>query len=917
MPNSGVPLFLTDREALPAAVARRLGTQASAIWDDLLLVVPTMETGRRIVDRLVAGQDGGVVFPPRLATPFSLIPFAQGEGVAAPVQAELAWREVLLSAKDCPETFGPESGPADRAGLAPAFVELTRTLAAADHSIGTAAEALVGRDGRWTEWTRLWERYLGALKSAGWRCPADAQRASAASYETPPGIRRIIVAGVPDLPPLAARALMQVGAEIWVHAPGLDQPTDAFDALGRAHAGFWSQREFDFPEDSLRVRESLEELAGEVAERSISSPERPAVICGDSGLADEIESALEAAGGTGFQPEGQPLGRHPVIQLAARLAGWGPESEWDEMEALLRHPDFLAWLANERVNVDFRRWTDFGSLALRPQVRDLRRRFEALGEKDRNRLSVVLPMIEVFEKLATSELEPPARLRGILAAIYHDRNMAVRPGDKEAAKALVQTLDEILDAGSWSPLSGAELAGTLEAIGGTWTSDRAPGAVEIEGWLELAGEDASLILLAGFNEGLLPSRRRIDPLLPDSARAALGLDHAASREARDAAILHSACAVEGRTVVILTARRGSDGSPLKPSRFLLRRPDSDLAERVLFLCREIPVTTAPDICDFRDAPLKIPAATVSATDINVTDFSIYLTCPLRFHLSHRLGFSSSKDVLHRLDHAAFGNWIHAILQAFGNDPSIRDSSDEGAIFAWLSERWDQRFAVYGDDVDLLLQREAGRMRLESFAKTQAATRRDGWQIRHTEWRIADGDQGLEIPGWPLRLRGRIDRIDVRKDELRVIDYKTGTLRSKSEPVRGQHLKKKRADGEFGVVPDFALFEDEHWTNLQLPLYAAALRIARPDDVPETTPSLAYFILAEDPEKCGLFEWTPTAEEAASADRCAKAIAKEVHENAVERWIAEGDYRRFAVDPDYDDFEPIALSSFIEAGALTV
>lgn len=910
MSHSGPPTFLTGRQNLPSAVAARLAAGGSETFDDVLLVLPTMETGRRIVDALVRQANGRIVFPPRLATAFSLVPFGGSGDVASPIQAALAWREVLLAAADCPETFGEHSEPGARANLAPVLVELTRTLAAADHSISSAAGILAGRDRRWLEWERLSERYLAFLARQGWKCPAEAQRESAAVFSKPRGIHRIIVAGVPDLPPLAARALENAGAEIWIHAPGIDDPDRAFDRQGRARPEFWSARHFDFPDPG--VFESLEDLAADAARRALAEPGRAAIICGDPGLSDEMESALAAAGGSGFQPEGHPLARHPVVQLGVRLARFGPHSAWDEMEALLRHPDFLAWLRRREVAVDFARWTTYGALALRPDVLQLRERFEDFRPKERERLSVVLPLITIWEDLAATESLPAERLRRILSEIYSDRNMAVRPGDKDAAKAVVQTLDEIRSVPGLSPLNGSDLAAILESIAGTWTPEKPAGAIEIEGWLEVAGEDASCIVLAGFNEGLLPSRRRIDPLLPDSAREALGLDHSASRETRDAALLAAASAIEGRSVVALAARRASDGSPLKPSRFLLRRPDAELPARVLHLCGEIPFERPPDVCDFRRAPLRLRRPERPVTAMNVTDFKAYLACPLRFHLSRRLEFSGPEDVLHRLDHAAFGNWLHQTLQAFGNEPAIRDSSDASEILDWLDERWSGRFAVYGEDVDLLLQKEAGRMRLESFAKVQAATRRDGWTIRHAEWRIASGENGLAIPGWPLALRGRIDRIDVRGEDVRVIDYKTGSVKS----VRGEHVRKTRPDSEFGLVPDFArIGDDEHWTNLQLPLYATALRTFRPPDIPDTPPVPAYFILAEDSGKCGILDWPLDESVVASAESCAREIMAEVSADRVGEWIASRDFRRFAVDPDYDDFEPLALSAFIEAGAL--
>jgi hypothetical protein len=65
----------------------------------------------------------------------------------------------------------------------------------------------------------------------------------------------------------------------------------------------------------------------------------------------------------------------------------------------------------------------------------------------------------------------------------------------------------------------------------------------------------------------------------------------------------------------------------------------------------------------------------------------------------------------------------------------------------------------------------------------------------------------------------------------------------------------------------------------------------------------------------LHEWADADLE--SATRCALGVAQEVASDAVLDWIAAKDFSRFAVDPDHDDFESLALSRFIEEGALVV
>ena len=212
-------------------------------------------------------------------------------------------------------------------------------------------------------------------------------------------------------------------------------------------------------------------------------------------------------------------------------------------------------------------------------------------------------------------------------------------------------------------------------------------------------------------------------------------------------------------------------------------------------------------------------------------------------------------------------------------------------------------------MNFVLQRESGRLRLEEFAIAQANLRTEGWKTELVEWKFS----GVTPPDWPLALKGRIDRVDVREGEMLLIDYKTGGL-GKINPARSAHLKRARTRGRFGNKPEYAVLGNDVWCDLQLPLYATAVSLARPIDVPEKI-RLAYFLIADDVTQTGLCEWTDADQQ--SATRCALGVAQEVADDAVLDWIAAKDFSRFAVDPDHDDFESLALSRLIEEGALIV
>jgi len=898
----------TGKIPLPQAVAAHLRSQAEKSFDHILVVLPTIEAGRRVIDALLG--DDTVIFPPRFATPLTLVPFGEGEGVATTPQAHMAWHATLSDAKDCPLTFGDHPGTK----LAASFVTLTRDLAAGALNIPAAAKILSARDPRWEEWPALWKSYMARLSSAGLRCPAEVQIEAAENFNPPAGITKILVAGVADLPPLAIRAIRASDTEILIHAPCLDGK--GFDEFGRALPEFWSRAPLPVGDAQIQVVSDPAHLGRTVV--GIDSTSRIAVFSGEAGLSADIACALEESGREGFMPEGNPLNRHPVTRLAMLIASLPGDGSWAHLEALIFHPDFSACIKTILPREAHDGWNRLGALTFCAGLEEvfarLRQSRSSDDEKTRTHLlKTFSPLLEKLLDLRQSMSSPhaAAALRGILSDIYGPRDMGRRPGDKEAAKAVITLLDEISAFPALARIDAAALLSMLEAVPGTWTPPREPGAIEIEGWLELAGEDAPAVVLAGLNEGLLPTKRRVDALLPDAARTALGLDDAVSRHARDASILHAALVVrEPQNVHILSLQQAADGSPLKPSRLLHRVPDKDLPQRVRNLVRALSARAELPPVRFTDEPLRIARSAEPAHSLSVTAFRSHLACPLRCYLSNRLGFSAPRTGTPSLGADVFGSWIHDVLKQLGTDPVLAISRNADEIRSWLTARWDALFLGLEHDVTLMLQRESGRLRLEEFATAQATMRAEGWRTELVEWKFSD----ITPPGWPLALRGRIDRVNVRDGAILLIDYKTGGLKKNSNPARAAHVRRARPPGLFGVKPDYAILGNDVWCDLQLPLYAMAVSLAKPIEIPEEI-RLAYFLLADDVAETGLYEWADADME--SARRCALGVAQEVASDAVLDWIAAKDFSRFAVDPDHDDFEALALSHFIEEGALVV
>jgi CRISPR/Cas system-associated exonuclease Cas4 (RecB family) len=153
----------------------------------------------------------------------------------------------------------------------------------------------------------------------------------------------------------------------------------------------------------------------------------------------------------------------------------------------------------------------------------------------------------------------------------------------------------------------------------------------------------------------------------------------------------------------------------------------------------------------------------------------YIRCPLRFYYGTVLGLEERPALADDADAGVLGSVIHSVLEKFYRDIE-------------LSGSWQD----YRSRIDRLLSTE---MRCQGFTVETGVRRIRHWatleklidfvrvdvaRMREGNVEILDLEKTFEhefdIPGLDNRLktRGRIDRIEVEGDVLRLIDYKTGS-----------------------------------------------------------------------------------------------------------------------------------------------
>ncbi|OGP71120.1 MAG: hypothetical protein A2Z73_02975 [Deltaproteobacteria bacterium RBG_13_60_28] len=327
--------------------------------------------------------------------------------------------------------------------------------------------------------------------------------------------------------------------------------------------------------------------------------------------------------------------------------------------------------------------------------------------------------------------------------------------------------------------------------------------LQVLGLLEMRGLDFDRVFCLGMNAGVFPPPPRPLPLLsPGEKQKVLGgtyqSQHHFARELFDT-FLGAAPRItltrprttdqeEGvATSMYLGEWQEEAISPLsRPHPAWLRSP----GVRAAFAAPESIIQPEAE------APISIHLP----PEISLTQAQTGLGCACRFLLEVLLEIRELAEIEAGLPPTERGDRLHKVLARFAADFKMILEAQN----IWGDEQWDQARELLADTArrlladrlaDLHWQAELDRWLGEegllwAWLRREQERYRQGWRWLALEERF----QGLQGPGWPFKLRGRIDRIDYHRDQGLILwDYKTGEIPG---------VKKVFDDGEEFQLPGY-------------------------------------------------------------------------------------------------------------------
>lgn len=294
------------------------------------------------------------------------------------------------------------------------------------------------------------------------------------------------------------------------------------------------------------------------------------------------------------------------------------------------------------------------------------------------------------------------------------------------------------------------------------------------------------VLLLGCDADHLPAGADGGRWFNDAVRSSLGLPTRATNATRQRDDLLALLALNDCVLVTWQKDRNGEAGLLSPYLEMLRDLHTltygdDLGERELhgYLAAEEARTV-----DLAQAvqPAPAVATAIVPAGVSISAYNSLVACPYQFYARHILRLNELDEVQEGIEKRDYGERVHEILQRFHERyPQVTGHSFE-EMEAALRQISEEVFA------DLLQQDFAARAWLARWHKSLPAYLEWQGENEAQGWRYAEAESKFDWELEGVRLRGRIDRLDVRADEKLVLDYKT-----QSEQVLRNKLKEPGED----------------------------------------------------------------------------------------------------------------------------
>jgi ATP-dependent helicase/nuclease subunit B len=277
------------------------------------------------------------------------------------------------------------------------------------------------------------------------------------------------------------------------------------------------------------------------------------------------------------------------------------------------------------------------------------------------------------------------------------------------------------------------------------------------------------VLLLGCDSDHLPSISDGGRWFNDAVRGALNLPTRSIQAAQQRDDVNALFALNDH--ILITWQKEHDGEARLLSPYLQMLRDGyeqahgdDLTERDLhaYLAAEESI-----IVSLGQSVLPVPkvAGEILPAAVSISAYNSLVACPYQFYVRHILRLNELDEVQEVIEKRDYGERVHDILHRFHERYPFVSEHPVDELKSALRQISENVFA------DLLAQDFAAHAWLARWFKAFPAYIE--WQVNNEAegWRYSESESEFDKQLEGVRLRGRIDRLDLNGQEKCVLDYK--------------------------------------------------------------------------------------------------------------------------------------------------
>lgn len=548
------------------------------------------------------------------------------------------------------------------------------------------------------------------------------------------------------------------------------------------------------PESVLQCKYAGELIAKQFKEKDSNGIEQTALVLADEGLLLPALNALPEEVKTANITMGYPYTNTAVHSLVLKLFSLHQKRKTTQFH----HQDILDIFTDEIIaNIH-------GISDIHPKMNVVLSQKHIIYASAKELEEICQELNGDFSSIAFLFLEevPSADpflslLRQLVQTVYSKEILDTNIKEREALASLLQILDyfEELQSGYHFFDSLSSLLKIYERLAQrhsvAFFGEPLQG-LQILGVLETRNLDFKRLIILSANEGILPSGRSNNTLIPYHLKTSFGIP---TFHEKDAVYAYNFYRLIQRAeeIHILYSTESDGMGKGEPSRFILqlRRELAQRYPQSITLKEEVlSASNNPSHLPFIDMREKDPACLLRLQEMASKGFSPsalnkYRGCPLLFYYEYILNIRPNDQVNEDLEQNELGTCIHAVLQkiyGLDADHHIKQETLQASL-----ERIDEMIEEVLEEQFRHGRNRAGRNHyMESVAKSQITN------FLKAEIKYLDDGHEIEILGLeePLRrdisimlneetqhvaVAGNADRIDKTDSYIRVIDYKSGKV----------------------------------------------------------------------------------------------------------------------------------------------